>query len=690
MQSRWSDQEARVFVERYAEAGEDLALRVYTSRLIGQDEDLVLHGGGNTSVKTTVRDITGDDLDVVCVKGSGWNLATIEPAGIPALQLEPLRRLLALDGMTDEVMVNQVRRQLLDVSAPNPSVEALLHASLPHKFVDHTHADAILILSNQPNGEQLLREALGDDVVILPWVMPGFPLAKDVAAAHAANPDCRAIVLLNHGIFTFADDARASYEAMIEFVDRAERSLNEKAPRIAAGSPECPDDVAAIAAQATPIVRGAIAAETGSTSYARRVLEFRTADDLRALTARDDCASLMKQGPLTPDHSLRTKATYLWVDRETATDRDAFRAAVDIYVADYRAYFDAHKGDEAMLDPHPNVVVIEGVGVIGAGADKKAATIAADIAEHTVRGKAQGADLGEYVALPPAQLFEMEYWSLQLAKLGKQQPPRLAGQVAYVTGAAGAIGHGIAEELLAAGAHVFLVDIDQNGLDRVAGLLGERFSPSMVGTAAVDVTDAAAVDASFDACALQFGGVDCLVPNAGVAHVSTLRDMNPADFQRVVDINLGGTMTVLRAAAKTFEQQDTGGSIVLQASKNVFSPGASFGAYSASKAGAHQLGKIAALELAPLGVRVNMVNADAVFGKGVSSKLWDEVGPDRMKSRGLDEQGLRDYYKERSMLKCEVTPAHVGAAVVFFAEASTPTTGATLPVDAGVPGAFPR
>lgn len=298
--------------------------------------------------------------------------------------------------------------------------------------------------------------------------------------------------------------------------------------------------------------------------------------------------------------------------------------------------------------------------------------------------------IGRFQSITEAETFQMEYWSLEQAKLGKQQAPLLAGKVALVTGAGGAIGHGVSEALLGAGAHVMQTDISGDLLEHTGSLLAERFPRRSFDSCLLDVTDASQVEAAFAQCCLRFGGIDVVVPNAGIAHVSSLRDMDPERFRKVLDVNLTGTMMVLRESARVFEKQGIGGSVIVQASKNVFEPGASFGAYSASKAGAYQLGKIAALELAPLGVRVNMINADAVFGDAVKSGLWAEVGPERMRARALDPEGLRDYYRDRSLLKQRVTPQHVGQAAVFFASEATPTTGATLPVDAGIPGAFPR
>jgi len=703
VQNRWDEGEAAEVVAWCKDACQrDLALRVYTSRLIGQDPDLVLHGGGNCSVKTTVRDLLGDEVRVLRVKGSGWDMAEIEPAGLPAVRLAPLVRLRALDGLTDEQMVNQLRTQLLDASAPTPSVETLLHAFLPHTYVDHTHADAILILANQPDGEAVLREALGEDVVVLPWIMPGFPLAKAVAAAYEAHPDCHGIALGKHGLFTFGDDARTSYEQMIALVDRAERFV---ASRLAAPAALlCPQNglpdeatAAGLCATVLPVVRGAVAIRDGASGSVtqRLVAEWRGAEDLRAFSAHPACRDVLAQGPLTPDHVIRTKGRYLVLGRDEAADPERCKQAVAAYAGSYTEYFEANRGrfpaGLTMLDPMPRVAIVEGLGLIGLGADKRAAVVAADIAEHTLRAVASASALERYVALTPAELFDMEYWSLEQAKIGKRKPSLLGGQVALITGAAGACGVGVARALLGEGAEVVLTDVNRSELERVRGKLAAEHGAAHVVAVSADVCDVEQVRAAFDTACRSFGGIDIVVPNAGIAVVQEIEHTDPAAFRKVIDVNLLGTLTVLKEAVRVFRAQGTGGSVVIQASKNVFAPGAGFGAYSASKAGAHQLGKIAAMEFAPLGVTVNMVNADAVFGDDdVPSGLWREVGPGRMKARGLDPEGLRAYYRNRSLLKREVRPEHIGRAVVFFASGATPTTGATLPVDAGIPGAFPR
>ncbi|MGE3175546.1 MAG: bifunctional aldolase/short-chain dehydrogenase [Planctomycetota bacterium] len=698
MRSRWNDDEAREWIARHEAAGEDLALRVYTSRLIGQDPDLVLHGGGNTSVKTTVRDALGHELRVLCVKGSGYDLKDMEPKGLPAVELEPLLRLRACAALSDEQMVAELRRRLLDPHAPNPSVEALLHAFVPHAFVDHTHADAILALGNQPDGERLVRAALGPEVAILPWIMPGFPLAKAVAEAVERQPGCTGVVLLQHGIFTFGDTARQSYERMIALVDRAERFVAARVgavPAMLRGEPAPlpAQERRAVFRALLPLLR-AVAALDGSRSEDRMrvVADVRDGDEVAAFAAHPDAALLCATGPITPDHVIRTKGRYLFVPRAAVGDRAALERLVVDFVGWYRRYFEACArplGAPLMLHPMPVVAVVEGAGLCALAPPIGAARIAADLAEHTLKVWARGHALGTYRPLPEAELAAMEYWPLELAKLGKKAAPSLRGRVALVTGAAGAIGCASARALLQQGACVCLVDRDRERLEHAAQQL--RPWAAQLTTATADLCDPAQVRAAFDACVLAFGGVDDVVASHGIALVAGLEQLGADAFRRVVDANATSTLLVLQEAAAILRQQATGGSVVLQVSKNAFAPGKGFGAYSASKAAMLQLGRIAAMEFAEFSVRVNMVNADAVFGDdAVPSQLWAEVGPDRMKARGLDAEGLRAFYRDRSLLKRTVTPQHVADAVLFLVRDAVTTTGAVLPVDAGLPEAFPR
>ncbi len=696
MESRWSNSTAAEFAGRFPGCGEDLPLRVYTSRLIGQEPDLVLHGGGNTSVKSTATDLFGAELEVLHIKGSGWDLASIEPEGLPAVRLDWLRRLRALDRLDDETMVAEQRRALMDPSAPTPSVETLLHAFLPHRYIDHSHADAILTITNQRDAEVRVRDLFGERVGFVPYVMAGFDLARLAAEIFEKSPDVEGLVLEKHGLFTFGDDARTSYERHIALVDEVERFVEAQVedrrllnarPVISIREPE----------EVSPIVRGALAEPTGDPDrpFRRWILEHRSSDEILHFAAAEAAPRLVWTSPIMPDHVIRTKGPYLLLQQPPYGDlgalADQLRAAVENYRAAYRAYFDrnvaAKKLEREPLDPNPRVVLLPGLGLYASGSTRREAGIVADIAAHTLGVKARAEMIGSFEGISEGDLFDMEYWSLEQAKLGSRAPAPLEGQVALITGGAGAIGEGVAKRLLSAGAHVVLVDIEE---ERLASVLRRLDSPSCEAVLA-DVTDEHDSERAFREAARAFGGVDLVVLTAGIAEVGQLEELEQEAFERSMQVNTTGTFLTLREALKHLRLQGTGGHIVIVSSKNVFAPGKAFGAYSASKAGAHQLGRIAAIEAAPLGIRVNMVNPDAVFGSRENpSGLWEQVGPGRAAARDLAQEDLPEFYRNRNLLKVQVTPEHVGNAVLFFVTGQTPTTGAAIPVDGGLPDAFPR
>jgi len=749
MRSRWSDAEAALSVERWGPRwGEALALRTYTSRLLGGEAELVLHGGGNTSLKGTVRDLFDDEVPALFVKASGGDLASIEPEGHVAVRLEPLRRWPELPGDLDDVAAErEIRALLFDPGAATPSIEAPVHALVPGRYADHTHADAVLALTNRKDGEAAVRGALGEEVIVLPYVSPGLPLAKAVAAALAAHPGARAMVWLHHGLITWGETARESYEATVELVSRAEAALaaEARAGRGALGGTgvasrwlvadasaahepagEAPSGRASSAsvdtaapwvtdhaavpdaaevdrrlAAVAPVLRGLLAAPSGDPDrpWRRVVLSALTDRAVLAFLAAPGARELAVSPPLTGDHLIRTRPLPLWAEGLPFDDpaglRQRLAAAVEESAAGYRAYVERHRHTlppgVQPFDPRPRVVLVPGLGALCAGTTCREAEIARDITAQTLAVKSHLAAAGvRYQGLSEEHLFAMEYRPLQLAKLRRGEAAPLAGAVALVTGAAGAIGAGVSEVLAEAGAAVALTDLPGAALDDLDRELRGRF-PGRILAAPLDVTDPDSVAAGFAAVARAWGGVDLVVVNAGLAHVATLEEMEPEAFRRLERVNVEGTLLVLRETARLLRRQGTGGDVVLVSTKNVFAPGASFGAYSATKAAAHQLARIASLELAPLDVRVNMVAPDAVFGHGDRrSGLWAAVGPDRMRARGLDEAGLEAYYRDRNLLKARVTARHVGQAVLFFATRQTPTTGATLPVDGGLPDATPR
>jgi rhamnose utilization protein RhaD (predicted bifunctional aldolase and dehydrogenase)/NAD(P)-dependent dehydrogenase (short-subunit alcohol dehydrogenase family) len=702
VKSYFDESEAKAFVAKNPGLAEELALRIYTSRLIGRDSTLVLHGGGNTSVKLRMKNIVGEEQDILCIKGSGVDLATIGPDGFVGLDLNFLRKLRNLETISDEMMENQLQIHKILASSPDPSVEALLHAFLPHKYIDHTHADSILVLTNQKHAKDMVRKALGPQVAVLPYIMSGLPLAKGVLELYERDTKVEAIVILNHGIFTFAEDARTSYEMMISYVSGAESYIENKIKRKVLVTPRAdltsPKDFASSAARITQVIRGACAHPVFNGKLRRFYIEIRNTPDIVEVSLSKEAKEICSSGVLTPDHVIWTKNRAVYIESIPWSDNDLQRMvkeSVENYKTEYDEYFktqvEAKGVKREKLDPYPRIFLVAGIGLIALGLTRKAAHVVADIAEHTVRAKLRANALGEYAPISDSHVFDMEYWNLQQKKLDRSSPLPLRGQVAIITGAGGAIGFGIADRLLATGAVVVISDIDEPRLQKVRSILAARYGEDQVESIIFDVTDYESVEKAFIEISMRVGGLDIVVPNAGIAHVAKIEDLDPNKFDQVIEVNLKGTFNVIKASIPIFKRQGTGGNIVVISSKNVFDPGVGFGAYSASKAGGHQIAKIAAMELAELGVRVNMINPDAVFGdKEVSSKLWELVGPERMKSRGLDPEGLREYYRQRNLLKARVLAEHVGNVVVFFVSEQTPTTGATIPVDGGIPAAFPR
>jgi rhamnose utilization protein RhaD (predicted bifunctional aldolase and dehydrogenase)/NAD(P)-dependent dehydrogenase (short-subunit alcohol dehydrogenase family) len=674
MRSLWSDGDAERMVEVYGERGigRDLAERVYTSRLLGGNPRLVLHGGGNISVKTIAEDLHGDPVEALCVKGSGWDMAAIEPAGLPAVRLAPLRRVRDRAALSDEDMVRIQRANLIDPGAPNPSVETLLHAFLPHKFIDHTHATAVLSLADQPDAAGRCAALYGGRLGIVPYIMPGFLLAKKAAEIFEADPDVEGLVLLKHGIFTFGDTARDAYERMIAAVNLAEERLAQRRrPAVAAAL----QNAVAGVCQVAPIVRGACAmADPTPGAWKRFVLDFRGGAAVLDFVNGAELGRYGMAGVATPDHTIRTK-NYPLIVPAPAVDRlgdfaVAVRDAVSGFVAEYHAYFVRNNALSAArkreLDPMPRVVLVPGVGLFGLGRSSKDAAIAADLAESWVATVADAEAVGRFESLTEAELFEMEYWSLEQAKLGTVQEKPLAGQVALVTGGAGTIGLATGRALRNAGAEVALLDRDDAVAEAAKKLGGLGL--------ACDVTDAAAVDAAFARLVRHYGGVDIVVSNAGAPWQGRIGEVDEAALRASFELNFFAHQRIAQRAVAIMLAQGTGGCLLFNASKQALNPGADFGPYGLPKAATLALMRQYALDYGAVGIRANAVNADRIRG----GLLTPEMIAARAKARGVSEAD----YMGGNLLHREVTAEDVADAFVSLALARN-TTAAIVTVDGG-------
>ncbi|WP_104665953.1 bifunctional aldolase/short-chain dehydrogenase [Ensifer adhaerens] len=682
MKSRWSETEYADVVDAYVRKGvnRDLAIRTYTTRLLGSDPELVLHGGGNTSVKTTFTDLDGSEIPVLCVKGSGWDMGTIEPAGLPAVRLQPLQAMVGFQTLSDDDMVMLQRRLLLDPTAPNPSVEAILHANLPFKHIDHTHANAIVSLTNQPHGEDIVRE-LFPKAIIVPYVMPGFDLAKACDEAFRADPTADGMILLKHGIFTWSEDPRESYEKMIAAIDRAER-------RIAKGNPRPFVQVTqpaalASAAEIAPLLRGAIAIDTGVEGAAKRfVLEHRASDAVLEFCNAQNASDLARRGNATPEHVIHIKRFGLVlpapVAGETAAWAETVRAAVADYIAEYRAYFERNNalvgGNRKMLDPMPRVFYVAGVGLFAAGPSKKAARVGADVAEATINVIRNAEGIESFEALSEQDLFDIEYWSLEQVKLTKQVEKPLSRQVAVVTGGAGGLGLAIAEALRAEGAEIALIDLAEAAVKTEAARLGGL-------GLACDVTNPQAVDAALAGVAEHFGGVDIVISNAGAAFQGAMIKVSDELFQKAFALNFWGHHYIARAATKIMKAQGTGGALVFNVSKQAVNPGPDFGPYGTSKAALMALMRQYAVEHGADGITSNAVNADRIR----TGLMTDQMVEERSRARGITP----DAYMRGNLVHREVSARDVADAFVHLAKARA-STGAVITVDGGNVAAMMR
>ena len=670
MKNNWSNSEAKKYIKKYKKLGhsEDMALRVYTTRLLGRNPELVLHGGGNTSVKSTYKDIDGKKYDVLCVKGSGWDMAEIEPAGLPAVKLDPLLSLKSKKYLSDEEMVAFQKKNLINTGSPNPSVETFLHAFLPFKFVDHTHSDAIMNVTNRPNGIKFCNKIFGKKVSIVPYVMPGYGLAQKINEVYSKNPEINCLILLNHGIFTFANDAKESYDLMIRYVSDAEKAIKKlkkkKIKQIKKFIPKFTAD------QVAPILRGLLSEKKDQ----KFILNFRKNNNLDYFINGRDIERYSYEGTATPDHVIRVKPFPLVIKTKSNSTIDDFKKlaiqSFENYRKKYINYFDTNKKKskekKIMLDTSPRVILVQNLGLFSVGNSLSAAKIAGDLTETNARVITSVEETSKYKFLPKKDLFDVEYWSLEQAKI-KKAKKELQGQVVVITGSTGAIGTAIYKKFKNYGAEVVLLDINKKKIEEMQNKIDDLCIHC-------DVTNKRSVKNAFRKICEVYGGVDILISNAGTAVGGSIAEINDKILRKSFEENFFSHQNCASESVKIMKQQNIKGCLLFNISKQSVNPGKNFGPYGLPKTALLSLCKQYAVDYGSFGIRSNGVNADRIR----SGLLNDNMIKSRAKAREVSQ----DEYMRGNLLLDEVKAEDVAKAF-FDLATSKKTTGAILTVDGG-------
>ena len=670
MKNNWSNNESKKFIRKYKNLGysKDLALRVYTTRLLGRNNELVLHGGGNTSVKTSIKDIDGKKYNVLCVKGSGWDMGEIEPEGLPAVKLDPLLALKNKKHLSDEDMVSYQKRNLINIKSPNPSVETFLHAFLPFKYVDHTHADAILNVTNRPRGLSFCKKIFGNKVSIVPYVMPGFKLSKKVNEIYSKNPKINCLILMNHGIFTFSNDAKEAYSLMIKYVSQAERAIKKlkvkKIKQIKNYSTKfSTHDIA-------PIIRGL----SSNNNDQKFIVNYRLNKDLKYFMNGKNVRSYSSKGTATPDHVIRVKPFPLIITPKKNSSISDFKLtakkAFDNYRKKYINYFNVNKkkvkGKKVMLDTSPRVVFVQNVGMFSIGKDLNGAKIAGDLTDTNAKVIASVEETSAYKFIPEKDLFDVEYWSLEQAKI-KKQKKLLEGNVVVITGSAGAIGFATYKIFKSYGAEVVLLDYN---LERIKDLQSKIKDLCIH----CDVRNKKSVKKAFDQICEKYGGIDILISNAGTTIAGSIAEVDDKVLRQSFEDNFFSHQNCASEAIKIMKRQNTNGCLLFNISKQSVNPGKNFGPYGLPKSALLSLCKQYAVDYGSYGIRSNGVNADRIR----SGLMTDKMIKSRAKARSVT---TTDYMKGNLLLD-EVKAEDVAKAF-FHLAVSKKTTGAVLTVDGG-------
>ena len=670
MKNNWSKNFANKYIKKYKKLGfsKDLALRVYTAHLLGRNKELVLHGGGNTSVKTTIKDIDGKKYSVLCVKGSGWDMADIEPEGLPAVKLEPLLELKKKKYLSDEDMVSFQKRNLINVKSPNPSVETFLHAFLPFKFVDHTHADAVLNVTNRAGGLNFCKKVFGNKVSVAPYIMPGFMLAKKINEIYSKNPNINCLILMNHGIFTFADSAKEAYDLMIKYVSQAERAIKKlkvkKIKQIKNFSTKFN------AHEIAPIIRGLLS----NNKDQKFVVNYRLNKHLKYFMNGKNVRSYSSKGTATPDHVIRVKPFPLIITPKKNSSIVEFKVAAKKAFENYRKkyinYFNVNKnkvkGKKVMLDASPRVVLVQNVGVFAVGKDLSSAKIAGDLTETNAKVIASVEETSSYKFILEKDLFDIEYWSLEQAKI-KKQKKLLEGNIVVITGSTGAIGFETYKMFKIYGAEVVLLDYNLKRLKDLQSKIRDLCIHC-------DVRNKKSVKKTFNQICEKYGGIDILVSNAGTAPSGSIAEVTDEVLRKSFEVNFFSHQNCASEAVKIMKKQNINGCLLFNISKQSVNPGKNFGPYGLPKSALLSLCKQYAVDYGSYGIRSNGVNADRIR----SGLMTDKMIKTRAKARSV----TIDNYMRGNLLLNEVKAEDVAKAFLHLAS-SKKTTGAVLTVDGG-------
>lgn len=660
-------------------------LLVYQTRLVGSDDSLVIGGGGNTSLKTKEIDWRGDEIEVLRVKGTGANLINITRNQFPGLRLQDLKNLFDKSIMTDEEMVEYLDRSLIELDSGRPSIETLLHAFVPRISILHSHADAILSLTNNNQSRVNLKKVFGNDLGVVAYKRPGFLLSKEVGKAALKNDNLRGVILINHGLVTWGDTPKESYDSHIELVNRAEKFIEDNKsfsitnPYNSKNNKLNRNFVKIIA----PVLRGLVSREE------RFILNFDNNDTILKFVNSDKGKLLSRLGAATPDHLLVTKRNPLWIDiLEKHSPKEIYNSintSINAFTRNYSNWFHRYNHyNVSMKTKEPRVVLIPGVGMWTLGKDAITASTVNKIYNHTISIINNSETIGSYKTLKPKDVYDAEYWPLEMYKLTLAPPEmELSRRIALVTGGASGIGRAIARRLAAAGAHVVVSDMDLPGAQLVANEIVSKHGSMKAVAIEMDVSKPIQVEKAFEELIYAYGGLDILVSNAGIARWGSMTDITQQDWNDSISINTTGHWLVAKEALKIMQPQGLGGSIVIIGTKNITSPGKEFGAYSVSKAAAGQLARVLALENGKYKIRVNTVNPDAVFK---DSQLWSsEIREQRAEAHGIPVDEIEEFYVQRNLLKVNVSAEDVAETVLFLAsDRSSRTTGAVIPVDGGL------